>query len=440
MPLARRRPPLNRFGAEVATPWPDICRKVGEPQNSAPPARGRSALAPAGIIVEPDRPVLRPYQLAAVDDLRAVDGRGFCGPIFRLAAGGGKTVVFAEIVRAAAKRNRVVVLVHCRELVRHTSVKQTWAGVPHGTIAASFAPRPDESVQTAAVRTIVRRLDEPHRFDLIIIDERCHGHAATCRAIFAAFPAAKLLSATPARLDGKGHGCDAGGPFDSIVCSPSIRKLTKAGYLAPCRVFVPRSRLDLSGVRTRAGDYPAADLAERVDRAQIAGHAVAEYRRHANHQLAIAFCVSIRHAEHVAAAFGVAGYRTATEHGGLDVGERDRLIAGRGSGAIEVLTSCDLISEGLDVPAVGALTLLRPTRSLVLFIQQIGRSMRPSDGNCLVHGLPDQERRWTLDGAEKPAGQAPVRVCAFWARPTCWARSSASSATRSLSAMLAIGL
>jgi superfamily II DNA or RNA helicase len=101
---------------------------------------------------------------------------------------------------------------------------------------------------------------------------------------------------------------------------------------------------------------------------------------------------------------------------------RDRLIAGLGNGEIEVLTSCDLISEGLDVPALGAVILLRPTKSLVLHMQQIGRGMRPAPGKAALvvldhvgnirrHGRPDFERIWTLDGIDKPQGEAPVRIC-----------------------------
>ena len=109
-------------------------------------------------------------------------------------------------------------------------------------------------------------------------------------------------------------------------------------------------------------------------------------------------------------------------HGGLPIAERDRLIQGLASGAVEVLTSCDLVSEGLDVPSVGVVILLRPTESLTLAMQQIGRGMRPAAGkgalvvldhagNCLKHGLPETAREWTLDGAPKRTGAAPGWRC-----------------------------
>jgi DNA repair protein RadD len=144
----------------------------------------------------------------------------------------------------------------------------------------------------------------------------------------------------------------------------------------------------------------------------VTGDAVREYRARADHQPAIAYGCTVAHAQGIADAFRHAGYRADCVHGGLPTTERDRLIQGLANGEVEVLTSCDLISEGLDVPSVGAVILLRPTESLALAMQQIGRGMRPAPGkaclsvldhagNCLRHGLPESEREWTLDGAPK---------------------------------------
>ena len=126
------------------------------------------------------------------------------------------------------------------------------------------------------------------------------------------------------------------------------------------------------------GDFQTHELAERAR--AVTGDAVGEYRARADHQPALAYACTVEHAESIAAAFRAAGYRSECVHGGLPVAERDALIEGLGNGAVEVLTSCDLISEGLDVPSVGAVILLRPTESLALALQQIGRGMRPAEG------------------------------------------------------------
>jgi DNA repair protein RadD len=132
----------------------------------------------------------------------------------------------------------------------------------------------------------------------------------------------------------------------------------------------------------------------------VTGGAVKEYRAGADHLPAIAYGCRVAHAEAIAAAFRQAGYRAACSHGRSPAAKRDALIQGLAAGAVEILASGDLISEGLDVPSVGAVILLRPTQSLVLAMQQIGRGMRPAAGNeclrildhagnCLNHGLPE---------------------------------------------------
>jgi superfamily II DNA or RNA helicase len=358
---------------------------------------------------------LRDYQTQLIEKIRASYAAGKRAPLMVLPTGGGKTLVFADIVaRARRKQRRTLIIVHRRELLRQACEKLALAGVPHGIIAAGFDPSPDELVQVCSIQTVVRRLHTLRRFDFIVIDEAHHARAETYRALIAAQPQAKILgvTATPARLDGQGLGIAHGGPFDDLALGPTTAELIADGYLSPARCFGPANRPDLSGVRVRAGDYVPEDAAGVLNTPRITGNAIDEYRQRADNQPAIAFCCSIAHAEAVAAAFRAAGYRAAHVSGTTPRDERDRLIAGLGAGAIEVLCSCDLISEGLDVPAVGAVILLRPTKSLVLHRQQIGRGMRPAPGkaalivldhvgNVFAHGLPEQEPEWSLAGVPK---------------------------------------
>jgi DNA repair protein RadD len=358
---------------------------------------------------------LRPYQIECIEDLRRAFVGGRRAPVLQLPTGAGKTIVLAEVIRlAAAKERRVLLLVHRRELIRQTAAKLALADVPHGIIAAEFEPDPEALVQVASVQSLVRRADTLVDVDLVIIDEAHHGRAKLWHCLVERYPKARLLgaTATPARLDGRGLGVEDGGLFDVLVTGPSTRDLIFHGYLSPTRCFVPRRRLELAGVRSRAGDYVTSDLVLRVDRPEIAGDAVEQYALHADHLPCIAYCCNVAHAKSVAAAFRTAGYRAECVHGDLKVRDRDRLIAGLGTGEIELLTSGDLISEGLDVPNVGAVILLRPTKSLTLYLQQVGRGMRPAPGkdalvvldhvgNVIEHGLPDQERKWSLAGVEE---------------------------------------
>jgi DNA repair protein RadD len=376
-------------------------------------------------------PLPRPYQEAAILELRARFGRGRRAVVLALPTGGGKTVIFALITALAfAKGSQVLIVVHRRELIKQASDKLKAAGVAHGIIAPGFTPDPDALVQVGSVQTLALRLGKLPKYDLIILDEAHHVRAGQWRRLLDAQPQARLLgvTATPARLDGKGLGLEHGGVFDDLVNGASMRELIEAGYLSPCRIFAPPNAVDLRGVHTRGGDFVASEMEARVSTARITGDAVKHYQEHADHQAAIAFCVSIKHAKEVAERFRAAGYRSVCAHGKMPKAERDAAIAGLGNGKIEVLTTCDLISEGLDVPAVGAVILLRPTQSLVLYMQQIGRGMRPAPGksalivldhvgNVARHGIPDLERNWTLAGVQPAQAAPPPRESTGQGRP-----------------------
>jgi superfamily II DNA or RNA helicase len=369
--------------------------------------------------------MLRDYQQRDVARLQAAYAEGHQRVLYQLPTAGGKTVVFAHVLEGATRKNRrSAVLVHRRELIRQASDKLAFADVPHGIVAAGLDRDHDVPVLVCSVQTAVHRLERLPRFDFIVVDEAHHARAESWRKLLAAWPDAKLLgvTATPARTDGKGLGVAAGGLFDTLVPGTSVIELQRAGYLAHIRCFVPARLIDTAGLRSRLGDYELSALAERAR--AVTGDAIAEYRIHADHRPAIAFACTVAHAEAIAAAFAQAGYRAACVHGGTPTDERDARISGLATGAIEVLTSCDLISEGLDVPSVGAVILLRPTKSLVLAMQQIGRGMRPAPdkahlvvldhaGNVLRHGLPETERRWTLDGAphRETVAEAPGWRC-----------------------------
>ena len=214
------------------------------------------------------------------------------------------------------------------------------------------------------------------------------------------------VTATPERLDGRGLG----EAFDTMVVGPSVRELIEGGYLAPFKYLAPPTRIDLSRVRTTAGDRRVNELADAMDQSIITGDCIEHYRAHTSDggRTAIAFCVTVSHAEHVAAAFRAAGITAASIDGRMDRQRRDTLLDGLRRGELKILSSCELISEGFDAPSVGGAILLRPTQSLGLYVQQVGRCLRVKPdgspaiildhvGNVRRHGLPDAERRWSLD-------------------------------------------
>jgi DNA repair protein RadD len=367
---------------------------------------------------------LRPYQTVDIERLRDQFRQGAKAPLYQLSTGGGKTVVFSHVIQqAVAKGTRVLVLAHRRELIKQASDKLDTLGVPHGIVAAGLDRDHDAQVIVASIQTVARRLNTLPQFGLVVIDEAHHAVASTWAKLLESQPNARLLgvTATPARLDGKGLGKHCGGHFDAIVCGPTMQELVDGGFLAPTKVYIPAATIDLRGVKTVAGDYDEAELAKRAD--GVTGNAVEEFKALPEGTTAMAFCATVAHAEAVAAAFCSAGYRSTAVHGGMAKDDRDAAIQGLATGETQVLTSCELISEGLDVPSVGCVILLRPTKSLTMCLQQIGRGMRPAPGktlvvldhakNCIQHGLPVEDRTWSLDGVEKKTEVTPPQpwVC-----------------------------
>lgn len=354
----------------------------------------------------PEPPILRAYQGEAVAEVRAAFSARRRRVLFVLPTGGGKTVVFTYVASSAAARGRrVAIVVHRRELVKQATRALAAVGVAHGVIAAG-EPETADPVQVASVDTLARRLDRVGAFDLVVVDEAHHAVAGTWERVLAAFPGAFVLgvTATPERLDGRGLAA----AFDVMIEGPSVADLTAAGWLVPATVYAPPARVDLSAVGRRAGDYAVEELAEAMSDAVLVGNAVDHYRRLGGGAPAVAFCVNVAHSRLVAARFTAAGFRAAHVDGDTPEAERDRLIGALATGELQVLANCGLIAEGVDVPAIGAAILLRPTRSLGLYLQMVGRALRPAPGkaralvfdhasNTWTHGLPAAPRSWGLE-------------------------------------------
>lgn len=378
---------------------------------------------------------LRGYQQQAIDDLRNAYRAGAKAPLLCLPTGGGKTCIFSAIANSAAARGKqVLILVHRRELLHQASRKLADIGLDHGLIAAGMAAT-DQPVQVASVQTLVRRLPtldwEP---SLVIIDEAHHASAGSWTTVLDKWPDAFRLgvTATPCRLDGRGLAS----AFDQLVLGPSVSDLIDSAFLSPARIYAPPVVPDLSGLRRRAGDYAADQASMAMDRPTVTGDAIAHYQRLAPGLRAIAFCCSIDHASHVAASFNTAGIPAATLLGNTP--DRDAVVAAFDAGSVQVLVTVDVVSEGFDIPAASCAILLRPTQSLGLYLQQVGRVLRPAPnkdhalvldhvGNVHRHGFPDDHREWSLAEGAKRAGSASapsVRTCpecyaAFKPQPIC---------------------
>lgn len=383
---------------------------------------------------------LREYQDDIVNKIGAEFDAGRRRICTVLGCGGGKTVIFSWLSgRARLKGNDVLILQHRAELIQQTCDTLAGAGIAHGVIAAGQPINLREKIQVASVQTVARRLAKINPPKIIIIDEAHHALANTWKRILAEFPDALVIgmTATPARTNGQGLG----DIFESIVEGPSVKELVDTGYLSPYQYFAPPQIAKLEGVKVKMGDYDQHQVAEIMNTSVIIGDAVQHYQKIAAGKRAIVYCASIEHSKHTAAQFAAAGFTAAHLDGDTHPIERRRLVADFKSGRVQILTNVDLFGEGFDCPGAEAVIMLRPTQSLTLFIQQAMRGMRidPDNagksavildhvGNVARHGLPDEDRIWTLEGTHRERGskksEFPIRQCpkcytAHRTAPTC---------------------
>lgn len=322
----------------------------------------------------------------------------------------------AENARLAG--NRTFILVHRQELIKQTSRALAEQGIPHGIIAPGY-PEIDLPIQIASVQTLVRRIDRYRVPEFIIIDECHHALAVSYQKIIAWAQGAYVLgvTATPQRLDGRGFA----GTFQDMVIAPSVQWLIDQGWLStPILYAPPVPDLDLSKVHTRMGDFVREELESAMDKPTITGNAVEHYRKLLpSSPPTVAFCVSVAHAQHVAEEFRRSGITAESIDGSLSDELRASILHRLDTGDTRVVTSCDLISEGFDLPKIACAILMRPTQSLSIYLQQVGRALRTSKDKTETyildmveswrrHGLVQEERDWSLDSGRKKRDKKDV--------------------------------
>ena len=367
--------------------------------------------------------ILRPYQHKIIEETRALMRQGVKSILITSPTASGKTVLVAHMLKTAESRGLAsFFIVHRRELVKQSTITFSAVGVRHGICAANFQEDKRPLVQIASIQTLARRYQRYRKPSLVIWDESHHCAANTWKTIHAAFPEAFHigLTATPQRLDGQGLKPY----FSRMVNGPSVEWLINQKYLSPYKLYAPVS-INLAGLHTSMGDFVKSELSDRVDKPSITGDAIQQYTKYATGKRAVVFAVSIEHSKHIAAQFNATGIPAAHIDGETDIVMRDYNIERFREGKIKVLSNVDLCGEGFDLPALEAAILLRPTKSLGLYLQQCGRTLRISPGKshaiildhvgaCATHGLPDDERTWTLDGREKHSDNGKgitVKIC-----------------------------
>lgn len=331
---------------------------------------------------------LRPYQQHAEHEARSALAGGKRRVALYLPTGGGKTLTATSIIqKAVAKGRKVVFLANRKQLIYQTSAVLHRYGIAHGILQAENTTRIHEQVLVASIDTVhVRGL--PDDVGLLIIDE-CHGAAGSVkyRNLLARYNNVPVvgLTATPFAAGMGKHYDDLGGVlFERLVVGATIKELIDDGYLVDCDIYAP-SEPDLKKVRSSKGmdgllDYNQSDLEDAADKPELIGDILTHWLKLANGKQTVVFATSIAHSKHIVEQFRTTG--VIAEHIDYWAVDDDRAaILGRfARSETMVLSNVALLSEGWDCPACEVMILARPTRSLIRFIQMVGRVLRPAAG------------------------------------------------------------
>lgn len=353
------------------------------------------------------------YQQELVDKARQSLAKGNHSVLLVSPAGSGKSVVIAEIARRAVEKGgHVLFMVHRKELVEQ--IRETFKAdeidLAHTTIMT--------------VGRIKNRLGKLPKPTLIITDETHHALAKTYLTIYDHYSDVTRLgfTATPWRLSGKGLK----DVYDDMVEGPSVQWLIDHSYLADFTMYGYDSGDDSQLKKSSTGDYTGRSMDDYA-KTIIRGDVIKTWREKANGRKTIVYCHAVWFSKEVTQAFNNAGIKAAHVDSKTPAGERSKIMADFKAGKIMVLCNCDLISEGFNVPDCSCVVLLRPTESLVLYIQQSMRSMRfvpgkhaviiDQVGNFKKFGTPAAPHTWTLEDHKKKKGNGggqpgpPVRTC-----------------------------
>ena len=331
---------------------------------------------------------LRGYQSGAVDSLRQSLGSGKRRVMLYLPTGGGKTISGEAMIRGAvAKGKRVLFVANRKQLVAQASAHLTGAGIPHGILQGENTRHLHEHVLVCSIDTIAVR-GIPDDVGLIIIDE-AHAVAGSKKYRDLLFKYNRLpvvgLSATPFSPGlGKHYDELKGALFQELVVGATIRELIELGNLVDVECYAP-SEPDLTGVKTQRGiggelDYNETQLAEAVDKPALVGDIVQHWFKLARGKQTVVFATSIAHSQHIVSEFIRRG--VAAEHIDyhFDDDERAAVLDRFARGETLILSNVGLLAEGWDCPATACMILARPTKSLIRYIQMVGRVLRPHPG------------------------------------------------------------
>ena len=368
---------------------------------------------------------LRDYQEKVYNDIKRAFINGSKGVCAVLPCRSGKSYVFAKISQDACKKgSHVLILAHRNSLINQ-----------HKELFEDLELN-NNNVRIESVFTEVNHLGENGPVDLIIIDEAHLSGASSYQKVCQYYDCLRILfTATPARLDGKPLNL-----AETMVTGITAKELIQRGNISDYSYYAPDLNIDFSNIKKTAGDYNNQQLGQTMGTKKIYGDVLKYYNMLAKDKQAVAYCVNVQHSQEVCEMFNKEGISARHMDSHTPEKERESILSDFKEGRFKILCNCNLISEGITLPSAEAGLLLRPTLSLTLYIQQAMRCLTPNGdkkaiiidyvNNVQRHGMPTQERNWSLDSKvkeycnENEDGTLKIRICpecfsTFETAPVC---------------------
>lgn len=362
---------------------------------------------------------LRPYQREMKRDIYT-EWDSVDSVMLQMPTGTGKTIVFCSIVNDIfnwcirhSARSHILIIAHRKELIEQASQKLDSRHISHGIIQGSRTQYLNRTVQVASIQTFMakRTYDKVRRipFDFIIIDEAHHSMAPSYQNLWEMYPNSKKLgvTATPWRMNHSGFTS----LFNKLVLSKPISWFIGNGYLANYDYYSVPANSDIQRTVNSIdkygadGDFLEAELSELFDVGHIRAELYKSYDQFVKGKKGIIYAIDRRHAANIRDLYASKGVSIGMIDGTTPKEERNGMIEDFRNGQLQVIVNVNIFSEGFDCPDIEFVQLARPTKSLAMFLQQIGRALRPSKTKAKAiildnvglynrFGTPEANRQW----------------------------------------------
>ena len=371
---------------------------------------------------------LRPYQQEAKKNIFSAWDE--CDSVmFQMPTGTGKTRLFTSLISDIKAWSilseidaKILIVAHRIELIEQISENLDKYGITHGIIAGGKTRDLTKPIQVASIQTIThhtnREVIQDINVSFVIIDEAHHSMANSYKSLWNMFPNAKRLgvTATPWRMNHSGF-TDL---YDRLILSKPVQEFFAEGWLAPYDYYsisendALKTSIDLISEYDIEGDYKVSALEEVVDTAKIRARLLQSYQTYVFGKKGIIYSISRAHSNHICSEYRKAGINIVQIDSETSRDTRRLYVKRFKEGSIDIIVNVDIFSEGFDCPDIEFIQLARPTKSLVKYLQQVGRGLRPTHGKnrCIIldnvglhleFGLPDTDRDWKTDFEGDPA-------------------------------------